>query len=423
MSLHKDILRLLLLYSKESVCTNQYTFLIYVYVLSSMNIIFMPLLKIIPMASMIDEICVLLLAIYSFYKIRFYKNIEIVICFSILGLYLIYSLLLHVNRPIAAIYDFIITLKPFVCFYVASTLTLRVNERLKEKLKYLYIVFGLYCLAISPFISYIYSNTAAFYPACILCSVSYLFFSERKKSDWIIALFMLTPGLLSIRAKFFTEYVLFVYVAFFLKERIRVNIKWILITSILAVVTICISWEKFYMYFIAGVEEGMARTMFYVNGVNVLKDYTLFGSGFGTYATEAAAKFYSPLYVKYGLDSIWGLREIDYNTDSNFLTDTFYPALTQYGVFGICLYFFFWYRRWKAGMSLNKESYKIFVFLFIVEFVQNIADNSFTGPFGVPCMMILGFLICEHKTILKNRIHILCIIKGLSNKIYDKDKG
>lgn len=402
--------------------SGKYTFLIYVYVLSSMNIIFMPFLKLFSIASIIDELCVLLLAIYSINKIRLSKNIEIVICFSILVFYLAYSLLLHINKPIATIYDFIISVKPFICFYVASVLTVRINERLKEKLRNLYIIFGLYCLAISPFISYIYSNTTAFYPACILCSVSYLFFSERKKSDWIIALFILTPGLLSIRAKFYTEFVLFVFIAFFLKDRIRVNIKWGFIISILAVLTIYISWEKFSLYFITGVEEGMARTMFYVKGVNVLKEYTFFGSGFGTYATEAAAKFYSPLYAKYGLDNIWGLREIDYNTSSNFLTDTFYPALSQFGVFGIFLYFYFWYKRWKAGLTLKKKSYKIFVFLFVVELIQNIADNSFTGPFGVPCMMMLGLLISEQKTIMKKKKQTLRIIKGL-NIICDKDKS
>lgn len=372
-------------------------FVIFVYVITTLNIIFFPFLRKIPYSNFVDEICILCLLLWGLLYIKLSETKEIIICFSILIFYLAYSAIWGANKPIAAAYDFVLFLKPFISFYIASLIKYRIGIELKKKLKWLFVILGLYCWFILPYISIIYSNTTGYYPACILCAVSYLFFSDLKRKDWIIALLFLTPGLFSIRAKFFTQYVLFVFIAFLLKKRIHLNLKWIVVFSILASISIYISWAKFNIYFLSG-DTDLARTALYLRSIDIAKDYIPFGSGFGTYGTEAAAKYYSPLYHKYNLDYIWGLGIDDNGTSYSFSKDTFYPVLAaQFGIVGIVLFVLFWYKRWTfAKLFLKFESYKLFFFLFMVEAIQNLADNAFSGPFGIPIMMLLGLLL-NHK--------------------------
>ena len=374
------------LYSRRE----KHTFLVILYVLSTIYIIFTPFLK---KLTSIDELIVLALAIYSISYFHIYKKKEIIITFSILFIYLGYSLFQGINKPVAAFFDFILFLKPFLCFFICQQLGGRTSKKTRTYLKYLYIFLGAYCFIILPYINILYSNTAAYYPACIMCAISYLYFSKRNTKDWIIALILLSPGLFSIRAKFFTEYVFFVSIAFFLKKKIHFNMKWIFIFSILVSISIYISWAKFSHYFLYGDAEETARTAIYVRSINVLKDYMPMGSGYGTFGTEAAAKYYSPLYRKYGLEFVWGLRQEDYGGTRDFLKDTFYPVLAQFGILGIIFYFVFWWRRWKESLLMEIELYKLFLIVFFIVSIQNIAANSFTSPTGVSYMMILGLLI------------------------------
>lgn len=380
------------------------TFIALLYLLlTALTIITGPFYNKIFFVSYIDEIVVLLLAIYSLSNLSIYKKKEIIITSIILLSYLVYSLLMRVNKPVATIFDFILFLKPFISFYVVCQLRFLISKNLKKTLKWISLLLGVYCWVISPFISVIYSNTAAFYPSCILCAISYLFFSDKNKKDWVIALCMLTPGLLSIRAKFYTEYIFFIFIAFALKKVIHFNLKYIIIFSILASISIYISWEKFSHYFIYGNEGEVARTALYVKSLKVVKDYMPFGPGYGTYGTEAAAKYYSPLYHKYKLDYVWGLRDIDYGgSGHDFLKDAFYPVLAQFGIIGVILYIVFWWKRWKESLSMKRDFYKLFLFVFIVMSIQNIASNSFTGTIGVELMMMLGLLQNQNKMFLQN---------------------
>jgi len=379
-------------------------FVLLLYIISTIYIIFN--FYIIRMIPLLDEVVVTFLAIYGIYYTKLLKNREVRIVFAVFSGYLIYSSFLHINVPVAVVYDFIIFLKPFICFYVAFTMSLSLSDQMKKNLRKIYLFFGLLLSFFLPFIDELYDNTSGYYHGCIFCATSYLIFSNYRKKDWIIALLILTPGLLSIRAKFFTIYILYIYIAFFLKSKTKFNVKWIIISAILLFLAIYVNREKFLSYFVYGIEDGQARSFQYYYALEILKDYFPFGSGFGTYATEGAAKYYSPLYSILGIDNVWGMREVDYNTDADFLKDTFYPALAQFGIVGVCLFFLFWLKRWKEGKLLTLQKYKLFLFIFWVEMVQNIADNSFTGPFGVPLMMLLGFLLHECKSdIINNKIN------------------
>lgn len=48
-------------------------------------------------------------------------------------------------------------------------------------------------------------------------------------------------------------------------------------------------------------------------GVKTANDYAPLGAGFATYGSEMARRYYSPLYVKYGFNHLWGLQDAGNN--------------------------------------------------------------------------------------------------------------
>ena len=113
--------------------------------------------------------------------------------------------------------------------------------------------------------------------------------------------------------------------------------------AILAVVVIWANFEKFSIYFITGYDEGAARTYMYYTSFEMFGRLFPFGSGFGTFGTDASGRYYSPLYYKYGLNFIYGCRPDDYQTDHSFFMDTFFPVVIgQFGIIGTLLFIKFW---------------------------------------------------------------------------------
>lgn len=367
------------------------------YLISSTNIIFFPFIR--TWNNYIDELTVLVLFIIGYKFLTYQKSKEFYVILGVLVFYLLYSLIFGQNIYKAAVLDFVIFLKPFISFFIPLLIPFQITEKVRMALSCFYLLCGFFCIVQLPYIDDIYPNTAAYYQCCIFSAISYLLFSRCSRKDWFLALLMLTSGLASMKAKFFTEYIFFLFVLFFLRSRIKLNLKWMILICFIANFAIYISWEKFKVYFVTGVEEEMARTLFYVYIPQVLKDYFPLGSGFGTFNTEAAAQFYSPLYTKYNMDYIWGLRKIDYRTGHDFLHDAFYPALAQFGILGYIYYAWFWIRRWKDAFVLRRNAYKLFIIVFFIMIIQNLADNSFTGSVGVPYMMMLGIILSQEKIV------------------------
>ena len=141
--------------------------------------------------------------------------------------------------------------------------------------------------------------------------------------------------------------------------------------------------------------------LLYYTSVEILTDYFPFGSGFGSFGSEAAARYYSPLYYKYEIDSVYGLSPLDYGTSSNFLVDAFYPVLSEFGIIGIILYTIFWIKRWNMANILFNHNYQISIFIFFFMAIQNIADVTFISSISVPIMMLLGFTYSNSHNIHK----------------------
>ena len=363
-------------------------FLLYILLLSVFNTAFSPIIS---GMGYVDELLVVAIVIYIYHRRDFHLSPEVKVCRSIFIFYFIYSMILAVNVKEATIRDFFICTKPFICFYAAQHYGMSFSKGAISRCRKILKIFGLYLWLISPFISEIYYNTTFFYPACAYTGILYLLLSDYNKKDWIIATMILLPGLLSIRAKFFAEFVLWLFIAFFMKKRIKFNMSFIIIGAVLLYIIYRINYDKIMLYTVNGLEEGAARTYMYITSLEIFRDFFPFGPGFGTFATDSAAKYYSPLNYHYALNNIYGLNPDDEVTGTSFYSDTFYPLLAQFGIIGAILFFLFIKKRWQEGSCIeNDQKYKLFIFCFAYILIQCIAENTFTGANGVPIMLILG---------------------------------
>ncbi len=77
-----------------------------------------------------------------------------------------------------------------------------------------------------------------------------------------------------------------------------------------------------------------ARSYLLDGGLRAFQEFFPLGAGFGTFGTEAARAYYSPLYNRYGVSAHWAL-----GVDGTELTDTFWPAImAEFGLVGTVFY-------------------------------------------------------------------------------------
>lgn len=368
-------------------------FLLYILVLSIFNTALSPIIS---GMGFFDEFLVVLILAYAINRRDFILSREVKFCIGIFIFYLIYSLAMAVNVKEATIRDFLICSKPFVCFYVAQYYGMDFSEKAVVRCRRIVKMMGVCLWIMAPFISQLYYNTTFYYPACAYTGMLYILLSKFTKKDWIIATLILAPGLLSIRAKFFAEFVIWLFLVFFLKHRLKFNFSFIIAGCVLCYIIFRINYEKIMMYTVNGIDGGAARTYMYITSLKVFEDYFPLGPGFGTFGTDSAAKYYSPLNYHYDLNNIWGLNPDDDSAGTSFYSDTFYPILAQFGIVGVILFVAFLKKRWNNINSLvNFELYKISIFLFLFLIIQCIAGNYFTSSDSLPVMLILGFLLSQ----------------------------
>jgi hypothetical protein len=69
-------------------------------------------------------------------------------------------------------------------------------------------------------------------------------------------------------------------------------------------------------------DEGSARVLLYTKAFAIAGDHFPFGTGFGSYASEAASSHYSPVWAQYGMANVWGFRpdKMLFATDASIAT-------------------------------------------------------------------------------------------------------
>lgn len=343
----------------------------------------------------IDEGMTLILLVFTAF--HFTKNNnrllkkETLVYIVIMLLYLLYSYTIQVNVVPSIFLDFQQQVRPYVVFYCTWLLAPRFTHKQERII--------LWCMYATIIIYLLFgtrrSEDVVIGQLCLNCALMYYLFKPQNRKNTIICLLIATLGLLSSKSKYYGEYVVLIAVIYFLKERLKVNsLKTGTYVILLTIVVLYFTWSKFNAYYVEGfntnrISYKMARPETYRVSISILKDYFPFGSGLGTFSTNAAAEYYSPLYYKYKLSDIWGLTP----SHPMFLADTYYPSLAEFGIVGVLLFLWFWKRRLWAIQKLPLKYYKVGVMAFMALALESVADTSYLSGKGMGYFMLLGIVM------------------------------
>lgn len=353
-------------------------------------------------------------------KKAFQKYQIIWVLSAIMIFYAIYSIVfVHFNSPIYVLSDLIVQIKPFFPFFIVRQMGVTLLPKYKPIAKVL-------CLAnaFMMIVFYVWGHGELMLPfghiaslgaTCMISSLVYLLCSRDDNDnisikDLIIAISILTLGLICRRSKYYGEYVIVLALLYGYRPGLFRNISFKHVLTVFAVLgaVVLVSWQKIQVYFIQGAidmlqnesleafNDSFARPMLYVTGGQILLDYFPFGSGLASFASNASAVNYSTLYYDYGLDKVWGLSP----SKTDFICDAYYPSLCQFGVVGVCLFIYLW--KWMFGLFLKKDDmladkfrlrFIIGISLIAFILIECIGGTSFTQSCGLQAMIVLAMIL------------------------------
>ncbi len=366
----------------------------------------------------IDEVMTVVLFLFTITKVYGKKmdsiGKEILWYIALMLFYVAYSIVLKVNVQEAVFYDLQQQVRPYVVFFCSYLLAPQFTEKQKKRL----IRWSLVCIFLFVFSFYMglglsryRLETPVIGQASLLAASMFLLFKENTRKNVIRGILIASIGLLSLKSKFYGEYVVFIALFYFLKSRLKPNLKTIVSVIALVSAIVYFTWEKVDTYYVTGITEEVKTSekkarpeSFKTARTIIFSDYVPFGSGLASFGTNAAAVYYSPLYYKYNLDNIWGL----YPDNPMFLADAFYPTLAQYGLVGLFFFLWFWIRRYQQALH-HKEfrAYKVAMMMIFALFLESTADTSYLsgkgmGYFMLLAMAIKGSYVSKKKVILIN---------------------
>lgn len=358
----------------------------------------------IPALQYSDELLTLMLILYTAGKSKNkgnkYIKKEAGTYLSIMVFYVVYSLIMAVNVSNAVWIDLQQQIRPYAVFYCTWLLKPQFTEKQKRLiLKVMLLTFFIYTVAFKVHPSLVLrfggAESAVLGQLALICAMTYYCFKPQTKRNLYICIFIMTLGLIGGKSKFFGEMVVFVALFYFLKGRIKLgSFKTVIQFTAITVVVLFFTWTKFSAYYVEGFTddaESMARPESYKTALTIVfHDYMPFGSGLGTFATNAAAEYYSPLYYKYQLNHIWGLEP----ENPMFLADAFYPTLAEYGIVGILFFLIFWKRRLLTVLKLpNDKYYKVGLMCILALALESTADTSYLSGKGMGYFMLLAMCL------------------------------
>lgn len=146
-----------------------------------------------------------------------------------------------------------------------------------------------------------------------------------------------------------------------------------------------------YFYYIKLAGTG-TRAVLTSLSFTVMQDHFPIGSGFGTYASHAANKYFSTVYKIYDLEYL--LRFDRYWR--NFLSDTFWPIIiAQTGSIGLFAFLCTLCLLIKRCLALQKVSRCEFVgalYIFVYLLISSTAEPAFHNAVAIPLALVLGIL-------------------------------
>lgn len=356
---------------------------------------------------------------------RKYTGMWIVLGIS--AFYIVYSaLFFKFNTLPYILYDALLTLKPFLMFFIMYAIAPEFSPKEKTLITYICIfnaVVSFICLVCGyKFSELIIGHVAYGGSAIFLSAMTYLYVNKRddgsvsKKTLFIITI-MLVSGLLCTRSKYYGQFILTLFAVYIYRPGMFRVIKFKQVIGILALLVIVLVavWSKLSYYFLGGLGTtkfdpdsiaSFARPVLYATGFLILFDYIPFGSGYASFATYPSSVSYSGLYYEYAIDKVHGLSP-NYPA---FICDAYYPSLAQFGLAGVALFIYFMryiYNRLLTLLKSDPQRYKypfvVGVLMIIYILIESTSSTMITQCHGMMALMLTGIIASESKTIKINK--------------------
>lgn len=390
-----------------------YTFLLLIF-----SFYFYELIAFDPLDEFFEVLLVLIAAVYLYEGKFLMPKKDLIIFASIALFYVIYSFFIHSNTAKGILIDTSVQLKPYIAFFVFYYLGVHFSFKKKKILRFMLI--GLFIISFLVTIvgfgigdlvgamKLVYHHPARFASALVLVALYYLYATEYKLKNAIFFIIIISLALFSGKAKTFGFYAaaVFTLLIYYYKIKLRFDIKTVFLVVLLLSLIIIAAWDKFFFYFVdfsMDDEESLARPFLYYTSFLIFIDYFPFGSGLASFGTAASGSSYSDIYYQYDLNGIWGLNP-DYPF---FVSDTYYPSLAQFGVFGLILFIIFWIRIIKEALFYrrkieDRKNFMIIILVFMFFAIEFIADATFTNNRGFAAMILIALCLNEMKCKYEN---------------------
>ena len=205
---------------------------------------------------------------------------------------------------------------------------------------------------------------------------------SRRLKIWtamgVITMFYTTKGMAMIIAAAF--------LALEIMTKKRKKIQWYHIALVMLVAVPVLSFQI--RYYILDPSAPRARLIYY--GLETAKRFFPLGSGFATYGSEMAARYYSPLYVSYGFDSLDGLA----SWSSLYLNDNYMATiLGETGFIGLGLHLYALAVVFRQIIRVKPpcHSHRSIAIAFFASLASIfVASGAYKTYFGMVMFMILG---------------------------------
>jgi hypothetical protein len=367
-----------------------------------------------PLDELLEVLLVVLFLVLSIWKgeLRFGKMG--VIWLTSFLFYLGYSFYIGSNAPKAILLDVLLQAKPFIAFFCIYYSGQKMSEKEKYVLRIIVLIlygFALFALAASFMfrrfsLGLFFGHETRYATAIVILGLLYLYTSAFTWKNRIIFLLMLAAGLFSFKGKFFGFYAFSVLMVLIYNRHFYLKVSFRnLFFGAVAIIFVFWAAQDKILYYGQGFfldksieDHNIARPILYLTSFEILQDYFPFGSGFGSFATHASRVVYSPIYEAYGLSSVWGLSE----ELPDFIADTHFPSLAQFGIVGVILFLLFWRALIKQANAEklrmpDKSAYFFIVMVFVFLMIEMVADAAFTNNRGFFAMLFLGYLFNEYQ--------------------------
>lgn len=233
-----------------------------------------------------------------------------------------------------------------------------------------------------------------FFPIMLILTMDYYCCRNRKNRQiFIITALLVWASALRVRGlvHIFMYIVICYYVIHLKKQKFNI---FIVLFCLSIIYFIAINQVHYYL------DEGTtARYNLLFWGYETAVNCFPIGAGFSTYGTDAAAKYYSPLYEQYGFENVWGLS----SDNPEFAHDNYWPAIMgEFGFVGIVFTILLVYLLMKDFFRLAGETNYMKALAYFASFVllfQSTGSPVFFHYITVCIMIILSFLFsCNIKT-------------------------